>query len=137
VLLWGDVRLGNVVYDDTTLTPAAVLDWDMASAGPAEMDLAWFLALERLQTELSGMTVPGFGDLEAAVELVELRERRPMVDLDWHEVFALVRASAIANRIAVLFERAGQRSMFPVGQDATLKAAVKRIEEWPTGAAAR
>ncbi len=26
--------------------PRAVLDWDMASVGPAEMDLAWFLGLE-------------------------------------------------------------------------------------------
>ena len=55
------------------------------------------------------------------------------MDLAWHEVFALVRASAIANRIAVLFERAGQRSMFPVGQDPTLKAAVARIDAWPAG----
>ena len=38
-LLWGDVRLGNVVFDPERLQPVAVLDWDMVSAGPVEMDL--------------------------------------------------------------------------------------------------
>ena len=32
----------------TACVPRAVLDWDMASVGPAEMDLAWFLALEQV-----------------------------------------------------------------------------------------
>ncbi len=34
VLLWGDVRLGNVIFGDDC-TPRAVLDWDMASIGVA------------------------------------------------------------------------------------------------------
>ena len=33
---------------------------------------------------------------------------RALQDLGWYEVFALVRASAVSTRIAVLFERAGQ-----------------------------
>lgn len=129
-LLWGDVRLGNVVFDPDALAPRAVLDWDMASVGPAEMDLAWFLALEAVQTDLTNMSVPGFGTRVEAVSLVEARLGRPLVDLPWYEVFALVRASAISTRIALLFERAGQRSMFKVGQDPTLAAAVARIEAW-------
>lgn len=129
-LLWGDVRLGNVVYDAEQLVPKAVLDWDMASVGPPEMDLAWFLALEAVQTDLTGMTVPGFGTRADAPTVVEGRLGRPLGDLPWYEVFALVRASAILTRIALLFERAGQRSMFKVGQDPTLAAAVARIEAW-------
>ncbi len=66
-LLWGDVRLGNVVFDPERRAPRAVLDWDMASVGPAEMDLAWFLALEAVQEGLSGMRVPGFGSRDEAV----------------------------------------------------------------------
>jgi aminoglycoside phosphotransferase (APT) family kinase protein len=129
-LLWGDVRLGNVVYDGAALAPKAVLDWDMVSAGPTEMDVAWFLALEALQTDLTHMSVPGFGSREEAVALVEQGIGRPLVALEWHEVFALVRASAVSTRIAILFERAGQRSMFKLGQDPTLAAAVARIEAW-------
>jgi aminoglycoside phosphotransferase (APT) family kinase protein len=123
-LLWGDVRFGNVVFDPDRRLPVAVLDWDMTSAGPLEMDLAWFLALEGLQADLSGMTVGGFGTTEDLVA----RAGRPLHDLDWHVTFALVRAAAVATRLAVLFERAGQRSMFRIGQDPTLAAAVARID---------
>jgi len=126
-LLWGDVRLGNVIFDPATCRPRAVLDWDMASVGPAEMDLAWFLGLEGLQTELTGMTVAGFGDRFEVIARAEERAGRPMRDLDWHETFALARAAAVATRLAVLFERAGQRSMFRIGEDPTLAAAAARI----------
>lgn len=129
-LLWGDVRLGNVVYDDRSLQPKAVLDWDMVSVGPAEMDLAWFLALEALQTDLTGMRVSGFGTRQECIDRVERGIGRALADLAWHEVFALVRASAVSTRIALLFERSGQRSMFSVGNDPTLAEAVRRIDAW-------
>ena len=102
------------------LRPRAVLDWDMASVGPIEMDLAWFLALEALQAR------PHRHDRRrvrrpATTRSPGPRQRagRPLRDLDWHEMFALVRASAVATRLAVLFERAGQRSMFRIGEDPT------------------
>jgi aminoglycoside phosphotransferase (APT) family kinase protein len=41
VLLWGDARLGNVIYRD--FEPVAVLDWEMASLGPREVDLGWMI----------------------------------------------------------------------------------------------
>ena len=126
-LLWGDVRLGNIVFDPERLVPRAVLDWDMASAGPVELDLAWHLALEGVQTELTGMEVPGFGRRGDAIARVEAGVGRPLQDLTWYEVFALARASAISTRIAVLFERAGQRSMFRAGEDPTLAAALAKI----------
>jgi aminoglycoside phosphotransferase (APT) family kinase protein len=126
-LLWGDVRLGNVVFDPGSCAPRAILDWDLASIGPIEMDLAWHLALEQVQTELSGMAVPGFGGRADAIARVEAGIGRPLHDLHWYEVFALARASAIATRITVLYERAGQRSMFRRGEDPTLAAAVARI----------
>ena len=102
-LLWGDVRLGNVVFDPGRRAPRAVLDWDMAGVGPAEMDLAWFLALEAVQQDLTGMTVPGFGTREEAIAIVEAGLGRRLDDLGWYEVFALVRASAVstAHRPAV------------------------------------
>jgi hypothetical protein len=39
-----------------------------------------------------------------------------------------VRASAVSTRIALLFQQAGQRSMFKVGDDPTLAAAIARIQ---------
>jgi aminoglycoside phosphotransferase (APT) family kinase protein len=129
-LLWGDVRLGNVVFDPGRRVPRAVLDWDMVTVGPAELDLAWFLALEAVQAELSGMTVAGFGSGDEATERVEAALGRPLEDLGWYEIFALVRASAVSTRIALLFERAGKPSLFAAGRDPTLAAAVARIRRW-------
>ncbi len=129
-LLWGDARLGNVVFDPVAARPRAVLDWDMASVGPIEMDLAWFLALEGVLTDLTATMVPGFGDSAQAVAVVEQQQGRPLVDLAWYEVFALARASAISTRIAILHQRAGQRSLFKVGEDPTLMAARARIDAW-------
>ena len=43
VLNWGDARIGNMLWDGTE--PSAVLDWEMASVGPAEVDLAWMIFL--------------------------------------------------------------------------------------------
>lgn len=127
-LLWGDVRYGNVIFDPDARQARAVLDWDMVSIGPAEMDVAWFVALEAVQQELTGMSVPGFGDRAATVAAIEGRLGRSLVALDWFEVFAMVRASAVSTRIALLFQRAGQRSMFKVGEDPTLAAALRRIQ---------
>lgn len=126
-LLWGDVRLGNVIFDEVLATPKAVLDWDMASVGPIELDLAWFLALEGVLESLTGMVVPGFGTREQLIARVEGALGRGLQPLDWYEVFSLARASAISTRIAVLHRRAGQRSMFKIGEDPTLAAAVARI----------
>jgi aminoglycoside phosphotransferase (APT) family kinase protein len=126
-LLWGDVRLGNIVFDGATLRPRAVLDWDMATAGPIEMDLSWHLALEGVQTDLTQREVPGFGRRDEAVARVGAAIGRDLQPMRWYEVFALVRASAISTRIAILHQRAGQESMFQIGQDPTLAKALRLI----------
>lgn len=126
-LLWGDVRLGNVVFDAGARIPKAVLDWDMASAGPVEMDLGWFLALDQLQRDVTGMAVTGFGRSQEAIALVQQLLGRDLSDMSWYEIFALVRAGAISTRIAILFERHGRTSMFKVGEDPALAAALARI----------
>ena len=59
VLLWGDVRLGNLVFDAERHV-TAVLDWDLASLGPREMDLGWHFGLEFMMEALFGGRPPGF-----------------------------------------------------------------------------
>jgi aminoglycoside phosphotransferase (APT) family kinase protein len=97
VLLWGDVRLGNLIFDgDRRVT--AVLDWDLASVGPPEMDFAWHSGLDFMMRQLFGQGVPGFPERAEAVERYVGATGHPLHDLDWHEVFALVRALAINDR---------------------------------------
>ena len=105
-LLWGDVQLGNVlVADDMTI--AAVLDFEMASIGPAELDLAWFLVLHRMTVERCAGDLPGFPDADATVSAYEARLGRPVADLRWFEAFAALRSGAIMVRAAHLLASLG------------------------------
>ncbi|MGB0970777.1 MAG: phosphotransferase family protein [Mycobacterium sp.] len=61
VLTWGDARIGNVIYRD--FTPVAVLDWEMATIGPREFDVAWIIFAHLVFQELSKLAgLPGMPD---------------------------------------------------------------------------
>ena len=51
VLSWGDSRLGNVMYTD--FQPAAVLDWEIATLGPRELDIAWIICSHNVFQDLA------------------------------------------------------------------------------------
>lgn len=62
VLLWGDARVGNVLYRD--FKPVAVLDWEMVTLGPRELDVAWTIFAHMVFQELAGLaTLPGLPDV--------------------------------------------------------------------------
>ena len=62
VLLWGDARVGNVLYRD--FRPAAVLDWEMVAVGPRQLDVAWMIFAHMVFQELAGLaTLPGLPDV--------------------------------------------------------------------------
>jgi aminoglycoside phosphotransferase (APT) family kinase protein len=62
VLLWGDARVGNVLYRD--FRPVAVLDWEMVTVGPRELDVAWLIFAHMVFQELAGLaTLPGMPDV--------------------------------------------------------------------------
>src|SRR5215218_7244865 len=51
-LLWGDPRLENLIFDEDREV-LAILDWELATIGPAEMDLGWYLGLERVLRQMT------------------------------------------------------------------------------------
>ena len=58
VLIWGDARIGNVLYRD--FLPVAVLDWEMATLGPRELDIGWIIFAHMVFQELAGLAgLPG------------------------------------------------------------------------------
>ena len=89
------------------MTIAAVLDFEMASIGPAELDLAWFLVLHRMTVERCGGDLPGFPGPEATVRAYEARLGRAVADLRWFEAFAALRSGAIMVRAAHLLSELG------------------------------
>ena len=107
-LLWGDVRMPNVVFDDALL-PAAVLDWEMAGIGPAEVDVGWWLAIHRLLVRVSGGDLPGFLPRDAALAWYEAHLGRPFdhEHLHWYETYGALRSAAIMVRMGRLLHDLG------------------------------
>ena len=106
-VLWGDVQFANCVFDDGG-DVAALLDFELAGVGPAELDLGWFLALHEMTVATAGgVDLPGFGDRAAMLAVHDEAAGRSTTDLRWYEVFALVRSGAIMVRIARLLAARG------------------------------
>ncbi len=92
VLVWGDSRIGNMMFRD--FAPVAVLDWEMATLGPREMDLAWMVFAHAVFQEIATMLgLPGMPDFMTAEGVVATYEEIAGVqvgDLTWHQLFAAV-----------------------------------------------
>jgi aminoglycoside phosphotransferase (APT) family kinase protein len=120
-LLWGDARIGNIIF--SAGVPQAVLDWEMATLGQPEEDLAWFLYLDRHHSE--GIGAERLEGFPSTVETVEAYERllgRPMRNLRYYEVFAGFRFAVAMARIGQLLIHYGMvppDSDFPVNNTAT------------------
>lgn len=98
-LCWGDARIGNMIFDAGRCV--AVLDWEMATLGPADMDLGWFLLLDRHHCE--GVGVPrleGFPDRAASIARWERAAGRAAQHVEFWEAFAAWRFAVIMARIA-------------------------------------
>jgi len=101
VLNWGDSRPGNIIYRD--FEPAAVLDWEMATVGPPEVDLAWVTFFQRFfggMAEQYGLPpVPATFDRAETVANYERLSGDVLDDLAWYEALAGLRFGIILARM--------------------------------------
>jgi aminoglycoside phosphotransferase (APT) family kinase protein len=104
-LCWGDVRIPNVVFDND-LHVRAVLDWEMATVGPAELDVGWYLVIHEMTAENTG-ELPGFRPRADMLQTYAARLGRPLHDLTWYEAWAAFRSAAIVVRLAVMLRDLG------------------------------
>ena len=92
VLVWGDSRIGNVIYQD--FSPVAVLDWEMATVGPREFDLAWISFAHMVFQELTKLAgLPGMPDFLREEDVrATYRELTGVEigDLSWFYVYSAV-----------------------------------------------
>jgi aminoglycoside phosphotransferase (APT) family kinase protein len=90
VLVWGDSRVGNVLYED--YRPVAVLDWEMATLGPREMDAAWMVFAHMVFQELAGLAgMPGLPDFMRADDVKATYAAKTGVelgDLNWFYIYS-------------------------------------------------
>ncbi|HVA74786.1 MAG TPA: phosphotransferase family protein [Acidimicrobiales bacterium] len=113
VLSWGDARIGNMIYRD--FEPVAVLDWEMASVGPREVDLAWcqffheFFHGVALKLGMPGM--PSFMRRDDVVASYEKLTGHTCRDMDWYGLFAATRFAINALRVGLRSIHFGQSTM--------------------------
>lgn len=94
VLLWGDARPANTIHGPD-FSVVAMLDWELAGRGPAEMDVAWLCEMNAFRG--AGQGLPGFlGAEESWGRWSERADTLPS-DRDWHERFAAFKLASILD----------------------------------------
>ncbi len=100
VLLWGDARVGNVLYRD--FAPVAVLDWEMVTLGPRELDVAWMIYAHMVFQELTGLAgMPGLPEVMREDDVRATYERLAGVEvggLNWFYVYSGVMWACVFMR---------------------------------------
>jgi aminoglycoside phosphotransferase (APT) family kinase protein len=96
---WGDSRVGNMIFG-ADLSVAAVIDWEQASLGTPEMDVAWWLMFEDLFTSGQGAArLDGILDRAGLIEAYEQRSGRRLADLHYYDVLAWARIAICCLRM--------------------------------------
>jgi aminoglycoside phosphotransferase (APT) family kinase protein len=106
VVIWGDSRIGNVMYRD--FEPVAVLDWEMAALGPRELDVAWMTFAHRAFEDLAAFfEMPGMPHFmrheDVAATYESLTGYAPR-DLEFYMTYC-------ALQWGIVFLRTGQRAI--------------------------
>ena len=100
VLNWGDARVGNVLYQD--FEPVAVLDWEMVTVGPRELDVAWMIFAHKVFQELAGLaTLPGLPGVMREEDVRATYQELTGVelsDLNWFYVYSGVMWACVFMR---------------------------------------
>lgn len=110
VLVWGDSRVGNVLYSG--YQPVAVLDWEMATLGPREMDAAWMIFAHNVFQELAGLAgLPGLPDFMREEDVKQTYTALTGVelgDLHWFYVYSGVIWACVFMRTSARRVRFGE-----------------------------
>jgi aminoglycoside phosphotransferase (APT) family kinase protein len=101
VVLWGDARPANVIVASDRFDPVALVDFELAAWGPAELDVTWLAEMDRMRTVGSGVApLPGFLDDAAAIEHYERCARRRLdpAMVDWALRFNALKIAVLMHR---------------------------------------
>ena len=113
VLSWGDSRIGNVLYQD--FAPVALLDWEMAGLGPAELDIGWIVYAHHVFQSLAAMLdlpgMPGFMTPADVAAQYESLTGHAVRDLRFFMVYAAVQWGIVFLRTGSRQAHFGEREM--------------------------
>ena len=78
----------------------------MATIGPAELDIGWYLVIHAMTVSGTG-DLPGFRPRHEVLQSYESQLGRALHDLSWYEAWAAFRSAAIMVRLTVLLHELG------------------------------
>jgi aminoglycoside phosphotransferase (APT) family kinase protein len=97
-LIWNDSRTGNTMFA-RDLTVAALVDFEVASLGPVEIDIAQWIYMEDVFSTLRGYDrLAGVPKREEAIQGFERIYGRPMLNLDYYDAIAALKHAVIFLR---------------------------------------
>ncbi len=106
-ILWGDSQPSNMLFADDGRV-AAVLDWEMASLGPGEVDLAWWLFFDEFYSSGFGLQrLEGLPSREQSIAIYEAAAGRQVRQLEYYELLARFRMNIISIRASDRLINAG------------------------------
>jgi aminoglycoside phosphotransferase (APT) family kinase protein len=125
-LCWGDSRIGNMIFGDDQRV-AAVLDWEMVTAGDPVQDLAWYLLLDRHHVMAFETTrLPGLPPRDRSIARWEAASGRSAEHLAWYELLGAARYASIMVRVMRLLDSTG---IFPGAADGAFDQTGTRLLE--------
>jgi aminoglycoside phosphotransferase (APT) family kinase protein len=127
---WGDARPGNILFDG--VTPAAVLDWEMAAIAPREVDLGWVVFIHRFFQDIAEVfELPGLPDFCRPGDVVATYEElsgHTVRDLDWYVVYAALRHGIVMSQIKRRMAHFGEEQLPEDPDDYVMhRAALERL----------
>ena len=125
-LCWGDSRIGNMIFGADQRV-AAVLDWEMVTAGDPVQDLAWYLLLDRHHVMAFDVPrLPGLPPRAESVARWEAASGHPATHLEWYELLGAARYASILVRVMKLLDSSG---VFPGAAEAAFDQTGTRLLE--------
>lgn len=107
VLSWGDSRIGNMIFAPD-LSVAAVLDFDLATLASPELDLGWWLFVNRHHSEGFGVPLPpGIHDRAATIARYEELSGHSVRYDHFYEVLGALRFATLMVRAGHLMIKLG------------------------------
>jgi aminoglycoside phosphotransferase (APT) family kinase protein len=87
VLLWGDARPGNILFD-ANQSAVALLDWEAALIGPRGLDLGYWLMMDQFHADAIGIPrLPGWPTDAQTIARYTTASGQDVPDLDYFIVF--------------------------------------------------
>ncbi len=107
-IMWGDARVGNMIFDGD-LNVVAMLDWEGATLGPPELDVAWWAMFDEFLCEANRLArLPGVPDRLGTCERYEQLSGVPLRNIGYYDVLAGLQLALINCRLADLLLSTGK-----------------------------